>query len=217
MKSLDTIRERGAFEGPVYLELYRQLGLGEKGTVLFTAPSGGEGVSTVCLEFALFAGLRAGRRTLLVDGHLVRPALSQVFRAQARGPGLRGLFLGATADGDSVSATEIPGVYFLHAGVEGRPGPLPVVERDAVGALLSRLRGSFDLVVIDAPPVSATSDALVLGSSVDACVLVVEAERTRREAAQAALDRLGEAGAPVAGAFLNKQRFHIPAPIYRRI
>jgi len=217
MKSLDAIRRSAAFEGTIYLELYRQLGLSEKGVVLFTAPSGGEGVSTVCVEFALFTSLRAGRRTLLVDAHLERPDLSELLRSAARGPGLRGLLSGATAEGDSVGATEVPNIFFLHAGVERRAGQLPVVERDSVGAVLARLRGSFDLVVVDCPPVSAMSDALVVGAASDACVLVIEAERTRREVAQAAVDRLEEAKVRLSGVFLNKQRFHIPEPIYRRL
>ncbi|CAG0949749.1 Putative tyrosine-protein kinase YveL [Burkholderiales bacterium] len=216
MKNFETIREQGAWEGSAYLELYRQLGLGEKGVVLFTGPSGGEGVSTVVAEFALFVSLRAGRRALVVDGHFDHPELSSAVSG-SRGPGLRGLLSGSTADGDSVSATSVTNLSFLHSGTAHATGAMPLMERDAVSAALARLRGSFDLVLIDGPPVSATSDALVLGAASDLCVLVIEAERTRREAARAAVDRLTQAGVRVSGAFLNKQRFHIPAAIYRRL
>lgn len=215
MKSFETIRDRGAWEGSAYLELYRQLGLGEKGAVLFTAPSGGEGVSTVAVEFALFAALRAGRRTLLVDGNFDRPQLSGLF-ATGRSTGFRGLLSGATTDVEAVVPTGAANASFLPSGV-GAAGPMPLVERDAVTAALARLRGSFDLVVLDGPPVSSTSDALVLGAASDLCILVIESERTRREAARSAVDRLTQAGVRISGAFLNKQRFHIPAAIYRRL
>lgn len=216
MKSFEEIRNCKAWEHSAYLELYRQLGLGDKGAVLFTAPSGGEGVSTVATEFALFVAQRAGRRTLLVDGNFDRPALSGLFPS-GRSPGLRGLLSGATTDVEAVLQTGVPGVSLLPSGTGGSAGPMPLVERDAVSAVLARLRGSFDLVVIDGPPVSSTSDALVLGAASDLCVLLIESERTRREAARAAVDRLTQAGARISGAFLNKQRFHIPAVIYRRL
>ena len=126
MKSFEKIRERGAWEGSSYLELYRQLGLGEKGAILFTAPSGGEGVSTVVAEFALFVSLRAGRRTLLVDGNFDRPALSALFPS-ARGPGLRGLLSGATADGEAVTPTGVTNISFLPSGSNAGSGPMPLV------------------------------------------------------------------------------------------
>lgn len=84
-------------------------------------------------------------------------------------------------------------------------------------ALLERLKARFDLIVFDPPSVDAAPDAFALAGRCDGVVLVVEAERTRWQVADAVCERLVEQGAKVLGAVLNKRRFRIPGFIYRRL
>jgi hypothetical protein len=82
---------------------------------------------------------------------------------------------------------------------------------------LAELRGEFDYVLVDVPPLNVFEDALAFGQLVDGAVLVVEANATRREAAMQAADRLRKAGIPVLGAVLNNRTFAIPKALYERV
>jgi Mrp family chromosome partitioning ATPase len=75
----------------------------------------------------------------------------------------------------------------------------------------------FSHILIDAPPINAYADAALLGRLADGLVMVVEANKTRREAARRAKDILGVAGVRLLGVVLNKRRFPIPAAVYRRL
>ena len=69
--------------------------------------------------------------------------------------------------------------------------------------LLKQLSSTYDLVIVDSPPVLVVSDARVLSHAVDKCVFVVRWAHTRREVALTGLKQLLDAGADVAGVLLS--------------
>jgi Mrp family chromosome partitioning ATPase len=78
------------------------------------------------------------------------------------------------------------------------------------------LCSEFSYVLIDAPPVNDSADALMLGQLSDGVILVLEANSTRREAARRAKENLESANVPVLGAVLNKRTFPIPKILYNK-
>jgi Mrp family chromosome partitioning ATPase len=80
-----------------------------------------------------------------------------------------------------------------------------------------KLRQRFDLMLIDSPPVTTSTDGLAISSKVDGVVLVVEAERTRLPVVESARDRIKRSGGNILGIVLNKRRFHIPEWIYQKL
>jgi Mrp family chromosome partitioning ATPase len=79
------------------------------------------------------------------------------------------------------------------------------------------LRAEFSFVLIDAPPLNAYGDALLLGRLVDGVVLVLEANATRREVALRIAENLRAAKIQVLAAVLNKRTFPIPLALYKRL
>ena len=69
---------------------------------------------------------------------------------------------------------------------------------------LNSLREQYDYVLIDAPPVRAVSDAVLLSTMVDGVVLVVNAQKTPKQIAKEAHSRLNYARASMLGAVLNR-------------
>jgi non-specific protein-tyrosine kinase len=69
--------------------------------------------------------------------------------------------------------------------------------------LLEVLQQKADIVVIDSPPVTVISDAVVLSTRMDGIILVFRSGRTRLEAARNALNALKQVHAPVLGVVLN--------------
>jgi Mrp family chromosome partitioning ATPase len=81
--------------------------------------------------------------------------------------------------------------------------PTEVLGSRRMAAVLAQVSDRADFVLIDSPPVLPVADAAVLGRQVDGVLLVIEAGRTRREAAQRAIDSLNKVGANVIGVVLN--------------
>lgn len=82
---------------------------------------------------------------------------------------------------------------------------------------LGELRLEFDYLVIQAPAAGATNEAALLARLCDGLVLVLQANRTRRVAAQKVRERLGAAHVHLLGTVLSERRFPIPQAIYKRV
>ncbi|MGH9547666.1 MAG: hypothetical protein ACRD23_20840 [Terriglobales bacterium] len=82
---------------------------------------------------------------------------------------------------------------------------------------LRELRLEFDYTVLHGPPAALCSDAALLGYLSDGVVLVLEANATRRAAAQRAVQMLQATNTRVLGSVLNRRTFPIPEGIYRRL
>jgi Mrp family chromosome partitioning ATPase len=80
--------------------------------------------------------------------------------------------------------------------------------------LFRALRTSFEIVLIDSPPLDQSADALLLAQHASTNVLVVAAESTRMKVAEDMRNRITEVGGDIAGLVLNRRRFHIPRRIY---
>jgi len=98
--------------------------------------------------------------------------------------------------------TEIPNLDLISS------GPLPPNPSEMLGSkrmmeLLASLRKDYDRVVIDSPPITAVTDATILGQLVDGVVLVIRAGETVREVGKNAVNQLQGVGATILGAVLN--------------
>jgi len=84
-------------------------------------------------------------------------------------------------------------------------------------AQMGRLRTEFDYTAIHVPPVGLCNDAVMLGQLCDGVVLILEANSTRRAAAQKVKEMLQAANVRLLGAVLNGRTFPIPHAIYHKL
>ena len=82
---------------------------------------------------------------------------------------------------------------------------------------LRELRLEFDYTIVHGPPAALCSDAALLGYLSDGVILVLEANSTRRAAAQRAVQVLQATNARLLGSVLSRRTFPIPEGIYRRL
>jgi len=171
-------------------------------TLLVTSPSAGDGkTATVVNLGAVFA--QAGTKVVLVSCDLRRPGLSQIFA-----PGEQAELSSVLLEEQPLeeALTPVPGVDGLWTlgtrTAQGNPTELLASRR--MRAVVAELSQRFDLVLIDSPPVLPVADAMILSGYVDGVLLVVAAGQTRRAELRRTVDKLGQAGAPVVGAVLNK-------------
>lgn len=79
------------------------------------------------------------------------------------------------------------------------------------------LRGAFDYVLIDSPALQSAGDALTLAPVVDGTILVVEAEKTRKEQILHAEKSIALAHGQLLGHILNKRSYVVPDWVYRKL
>ncbi len=191
-------------------------------TLVVTSAAPGEGKTLTSANLAVtFA--HDGLRVLLVDCDVRRPRLHGLFQVP-RSPGLMELLTpnyngadlsqsltfnpgaGRTDSGrpvtDVLRPTNVRGLSLLTCGALPT-NPSGLLSGVRMRVLLQELAKSFDLVVLDTPPVLATADAGIMASLADGVLLVVRAGQTDRVAAKRAHAQLVNVGARVVGTVLN--------------
>jgi capsular exopolysaccharide synthesis family protein len=170
-------------------------------TLLVTTVAPVEGKSTTLANLAV-AMAQGDQRTLLVDADLRRPALHTLFNLN-NDKGLTSLFIDAKGPIEPVlKDVGVPNLQVLTSGPLP-PNPAEVLGSQRMLEIIEALKQRADIVLFDAPPVIAVTDAMVLGTRVDGMVLVVNAGQTRREHAKRAKEQLEKLNIRIVGAVLN--------------
>ena len=145
---------------------------------------------------------QAGQRVLLIDCDLRSPGVTEIFNL----PNVRGftdLIRSPSMDSSTiVLATEQPNLHVLASGPLP-PNPAEIIASQRARDLMTILAETYDLVIVDSPPVSLFADGAILSSYLDATLLVVESRRGRQAKVLQTLEGLQRAGATVLGVVLN--------------
>lgn len=138
--------------------------------LLISSATSGEGKTTLATQLALSLA-RVGRRTLLVDGDLRKPALDAVFHLPQE-PGVSDMLLGTKSLADVVQPTSTENLWLVAAG-HWMPQGLQALSSDPIEAMLHEMRDQYDFVVIDGSPILPVADARAIARRVDAVILSV--------------------------------------------
>lgn len=179
-------------------KLLRQAGGSRPLTVLVTSPVGEEGKSTTAVNLALALSRLVDEEVLLVDADLRRPTVHQLLEMPASS-GLSTL-LANPDDDPSRYVRRQHGLAVLEAG-RSSPRLRAALASPLAQRVFQRLRQRFGYVVIDAPPLLAVAEGLILQQMVDSILLVVRARKTSKEASLRAVDSLDSPR--LAGVVLN--------------
>ncbi|UCC45178.1 MAG: hypothetical protein JSU65_04485, partial [Candidatus Zixiibacteriota bacterium] len=173
----------------------------------------GEGVSTVTAGLAAVLSHRNQGRVLLVDANSVAPAVHRLFSVN-RAPG----FAETMANGRRGVIRRVASHGFDIVPAGNMNGNMPkTFESDRFRRFLNLAGARYQMIVIDMPALFETSHCARLAGLCDGLVLVVEAERARREVARQAKRELLRWKADIVGVVLNKRRFYIPKWLYQKL
>lgn len=169
-------------------------------TLLVASVGKTEGKSMISTNLAL-AIARGGKRVLLLDVDLRRPSLHKYLNLP-NDVGLSNIFLNEVNIDDVMMNVDDENLTVITTGVMP-PNPGELVASPRMDQILKQTSEKPDIVILDGPPVLVT-DATILASKVDAVLLVLGANRTRRSEAVIAMKQLERAEARVIGAVLNR-------------
>jgi protein-tyrosine kinase len=174
-------------------------------TLLVTSPGPHEGKSVAIANLAV-AMADGDRSVILVDADLRRPGQHELF-GLSNERGLSDMFRPQAASGE-LPLQSVPNSALKVL----TSGPLPPIASQLLAArkmdeVIAQLLEHADVVLFDAPPIVAVTDASLLASKVDGVLLVVKAGSTRRDHVRAAKDRLDKANAWLVGSVLLNAPF----------
>jgi len=168
-------------------------------SLLVSSASPDEGKSTTLANLGVI-NAQAGKRVVLLDCDLRRPRLHELF-GLSNNVGVSTALL-EPDDTLPLQDTDITNLQVMTSGPLP-PNPADLLASKRMDALLEQLVEQADMVLLDAPPVTAVTDAALLATKVDGVLLVVRAGNTKRENAERAKSLLEKVNANVVGAVLT--------------
>jgi capsular exopolysaccharide synthesis family protein len=161
-----------------------------------------EGKTTTAANLAVVMA-QMGKRVVLVDGDLRRPAVHRAFGL----PNKEGLTEALRESPDTLNGylqqTAVENLRVMTSG-QLPPNPQELLGSQRMEALLHTLEEEVDLVVVDTPAALPVADASLLATRTDGVLMVVDAGETRRTALYQATGGLEQVGANLLGIVLNK-------------
>jgi capsular exopolysaccharide synthesis family protein len=170
--------------------------------VLITSAIPQEGKSMVAANLACTLARRTQQRTLLVEGDVRRPSLSQMFGLGGI-PGICEWLQGEPSPMTSIYYLEGPGLWMLPAG-SAPNNPLELLQSGRLSELMDQLTAWFDWIIIDSPPVLPLADTSVWTRLADGILLVTRQGTTEKQQLQRGLEALESK--KLIGALLNCSR-----------
>lgn len=169
--------------------------------IVVSSPMPGDGKSTVTANLAV-AIAESGKKVVLVDGDLRKPAAAETF-GLLPGVGLTDVLIGRAELGDVLQPWgETGNLLVLGAGAIP-PNPSELLGSDLLHSLLKELAEDA-IVIVDAPPLIAVTDAAALSTRTDGVLIVVSAGQTTVEGLEAATRNVQRASGKVLGVILNR-------------
>jgi capsular exopolysaccharide synthesis family protein len=169
-------------------------------SLLVTSATTAEGKTMTAVSLSRVLAQVDGK-VVVVDANLCRPKVHEAFKIPAS-PGLRELLLGEAPLDTVLHRDTDSSVCTIAAGTANRRSH-DTVPWPALDTFIATLGQSFDLVVIDGPPILEAPEARLLSKFTDATLLVVRWAKTDRRIVIAGLERIEQAGGRPVGVVLS--------------
>ena len=171
--------------------------------LMVTGPAGGEGTTTVSLNLAL-ALAEINAKVLLVEGNLRQAELAEMTGVDAE-PGLSDVLRNVSIVERAVAQTQDRRLSVLPSG-SPHPSPGELLSAGDLESVVGELRGRFDFVVIDGPPVLPAADSGILAPRSDGVLLVVRCGTSNADDVSRAVEILQDTGSPLIGTLLTNAK-----------
>jgi len=182
--------------------------------IQFMGTRRGEGVSTVVREFAKVAVERHGKSVLVLDAAYQDPGRRININVTCEYGWLDMLKEGELIDKAFFRVGE-SNLYFAPISVQASMVP-PAKDLSMSLKFWDKLKEKFDLILIDSSSDANASESIAISRNVDAVLLVIEAEKTRKKVVKNLKNRINANGGTVVGVIFNKRKYYIPEYLYKK-
>ena len=157
----------------------------------------GEGKSTTAVNIA-YTMAQTGERVLLIEADMRLPTLAKRLRVKPR-PGLSNLLVGQCNGNEVLQHSGLIGDLWVIAAGDIPPNPAELLGSEPMAVTLKAMTDFFDVIVVDLPPVTAVSDALVLARELEGLIVVVRQDYCDRSTLDDVVRQLRFANARILG------------------
>ena len=175
-------------------------GKGEKCPIFaVTSSLAADGKTTNAVNLAISFAI-ANQRVLLIDADMRKPSVHRHFATESKN-GLSEVLAGLTSE-INIRSTDVDYLKILTAG-QIPPNPAELLSTEKMDSLLEYVRGYFDYVIIDTPPVNIVTDATVIAEKVTGFVFVAQSGKNHIRDISDAVHQLEVMNANIVGFVLN--------------
>ncbi len=144
-------------------------------TILITSSVSAEGKTFITANLGNVMSIQ-GKKTLVVGADLRKPSLKNYFKTVS-GPGLSQYLAGQTELEEIIHESEQENLYFTASGPVP-PNPAELLSGIRMKEMLKKLTESYEMILIDTPPVGLISDAAEMFPMTDGILLVTRQDKT---------------------------------------
>jgi len=162
-----------------------------------TSAMKGEGKSTTAVNIA-YTMAQSYEKVLLIEADLRLPTLAKRVRVQPR-PGLSNLLIGQCNGNDILQKSGLINNLWVVTAGSIPPNPAELLGSEQMAVTIKTMSDFFDVIIIDLPPLTAVSDALIVSKLTDGMVIVVRQEYCDRGSVDEAVRQLRFANAKILG------------------
>ena len=166
-----------------------------------SSPDVGSGKSTVAINLA-YSLAEDGKKVLLIDGDMRKPTIHEKL-SLSQTPGLSNLISGINPGKVAQTFEENDVKFSVISAGEIPPNPSELLHSSKMEAILTKLRGMMEYIIIDLSPVFAVSDAQVISKDTDGMLIVVRSGHCDADMLAGTLKQFELANAKVLGFVLN--------------
>lgn len=184
---------------------------------LITSANAKSGVTSSALILADELSKTTNDRTLIIDVSLSKNSLTELL-GNADDPGLVDIntnIESTTSLEKNYYKVENFNFYFMPIGFK-KENTQDIIHKE-LNTILKKLSEEFRYIIIDGDSIYSNNNTIEIAAKTDAVILVVQAEETRWEVAQAAQKRLSQAGANIIGCIFNNRKYYTPNWIYKKL
>ena len=163
-----------------------------------------EGKSTTVLNLAItFA--QTGTRVLLIDADMRRPNIKRILNV-GEGIGLSDVLARFAKAKDAIHHTDYENLNVLFSG-NIPPNPVELLASDNMQNMIGELKGSYDYIFIDTPPINVVTDATVISKLLHGIIIVARENVSKKDEVAEALNKLRFVNAKILGLVLNDKMY----------
>ncbi len=183
--------------------------------IMVTSAMQGEGKTSLSSQLATSMAT-AGLRTLILDCDLRNPSMQKLFDIPVA-PGCSEILLQEIDVADALQATTVPNLWIIPAGQCNHRVIAALAQGNPLEGLFNRLRGQFDIIIVDTCPILPVADTLLVAQHVDGVVFSILQDVSQLPKVLQASERLNQLNIPLLGAVVNGVKPDIQAYGYNYV
>ncbi|KRF60820.1 capsular biosynthesis protein [Bacillus sp. Soil768D1] len=169
-------------------------------TIVVTSAEPNDGKSTTAANLAIVLA-QEEKKVLLVDADLRKPSIHYAFNLS----NIHGITSVLTKKMDlrkTISNSNVPNLDILTSGPIP-PNPSELLNSKAIETAINELKGIYDYIIFDTPPVLIVTDSQIVANKCDGVIMVVASGKTNKQSAVKAKQLLEKANTALLGVVLN--------------